>query len=86
MYENELQAIIKSNRYRDKTLFAETVHDFSSNDYLGLAEKKELLTNIKIRWCSNSMLNGDRENHLGDTRYTAFQRMISGIFFYMQMP
>ncbi len=42
MYENELQAIIKSNRYRDKTLFAETVHDFSSNDYLGLAEKKEL--------------------------------------------
>lgn len=42
MYHNELQAIAKSNRYRTRKLFDESVHDLSSNDYLGLAENKTL--------------------------------------------
>lgn len=42
MYEHELQAIRKANRYRTKTVYDEGIHDFSSNDYLGLAENKTL--------------------------------------------
>lgn len=42
MYQNELNAIHKSHRYRSKKLYDEQLHDFSSNDYLGFAEKKSL--------------------------------------------
>lgn len=42
MYQNELNAIHKSNRYRSKKLYDEALSDFSSNDYLGFAEKKSL--------------------------------------------
>ncbi len=43
MYTNELNAIKKSNRFRSRELFADDVIDLASNDYLGLAENKELL-------------------------------------------
>ena len=42
MYQNELQAITKSNRYRSRKLFSDEIADFSSNDYLGFAENKTL--------------------------------------------
>lgn len=42
MYQNELLALSKSNRYRQRKIFDENVCDFSSNDYLGLAEHKNL--------------------------------------------
>jgi len=42
MYSNELLALSKSNRYRSRKLFEETLSDFASNDYLGLAENKSL--------------------------------------------
>jgi 8-amino-7-oxononanoate synthase len=38
MYSGELQAIMKANRYRSRKLYDETIHDFSSNDYLGFAQ------------------------------------------------
>lgn len=43
MYQNELNAISKSHRYRSKKLYDENLIDFSSNDYLGFAENKSLL-------------------------------------------
>lgn len=42
MYTHELNAIVKSNRFRSRTLYDESLLDFSSNDYLGLAYHKAL--------------------------------------------
>ena len=42
MYENELKAIHKSNRYREREIFDEDFIDLASNDYLGFSEDKEL--------------------------------------------
>jgi len=43
-YEKELKALHRSGRYRTRTLLDESLKDFASNDYLGLAHKKELHT------------------------------------------
>ena len=42
-YEKELKALKRSGRYRKRKLFNENLIDFASNDYLGLAHKKELM-------------------------------------------
>lgn len=42
MYQNELNAITKSNRYRSRKLYSDHLADFSSNDYLGFAENSTL--------------------------------------------
>jgi 8-amino-7-oxononanoate synthase len=42
MYENELKAIKKVNRFREREIFDESLVDLASNDYLGLAEDREL--------------------------------------------
>jgi len=42
-YEKELSALKRSGRYRERRLFDEKLLDLASNDYLGLAEKKELM-------------------------------------------
>ena len=42
-YEKELLALKRSGRYRERRLFDENLLDLASNDYLGLAEKKELV-------------------------------------------
>jgi 8-amino-7-oxononanoate synthase len=42
MYQNELLAITKANRYRSRKLYDESLADFSSNDYLGFAQNKTL--------------------------------------------
>lgn len=41
-YENELKALKKSGRLRTREVVHTNVLDFASNDYLGLAHKKEL--------------------------------------------
>lgn len=41
-YENELKALKRSGRYRERHLSDETLLDAASNDYLGLAHLKEL--------------------------------------------
>lgn len=43
MYENQLKAIHKANRYRKRELFENNLIDLASNDYLGFAEDKEML-------------------------------------------
>jgi len=41
-YENELKALKKSGRYRKRELVNSSLHDFASNDYLGLSHNREL--------------------------------------------
>lgn len=41
-YENELKALRRAGRYRERYLMDETLLDGASNDYLGLAHLKEL--------------------------------------------
>ncbi len=43
MYTKELQTIKKSNRLRTREIFDENLEDLASNDYLGLANNKQLL-------------------------------------------
>lgn len=43
-YEKELAALKRSGRYRERKIFDEELIDLASNDYLGLAEKKELMS------------------------------------------
>jgi 8-amino-7-oxononanoate synthase len=41
-YENELKALKKSGRYRERKILDTNLKDFASNDYLGLAHNKDL--------------------------------------------
>ena len=41
-YEKELQALKRSGRYRSREVVDEALHDFASNDYLGLAQNGQL--------------------------------------------
>jgi len=41
MYENELKALKKAGRFRERTLFDDRLEDFASNDYLGLSHNKK---------------------------------------------
>ncbi len=43
LYEKELKAIKKANRFRNREIFSESLLDFASNDYLGLSENRMLL-------------------------------------------
>jgi 8-amino-7-oxononanoate synthase len=44
LYEKELKALKRAGRYRTREIVDNTLHDFASNDYLGLAHHKELHT------------------------------------------
>lgn len=41
MYENELQALKKAGRFRERKLFDDRLEDLASNDYLGLSSNKK---------------------------------------------
>ncbi len=41
MYENELKALKKAGRYRERKLFDDTLEDLASNDYLGLSSNRK---------------------------------------------
>jgi len=41
MYKNELSALKKAGRFRERRLFDENLVDLASNDYLGLASNKK---------------------------------------------
>lgn len=56
MYEKELNALKKSGRFRQRSVWDKNLIDFASNDYLGLANNKEQLHKAL------SLLN-DHENH-----------------------
>lgn len=54
LYENELAALKRSGRYRERKIFDEKIVDLASNDYLGLAHNKELLEEAYRRVASCS--------------------------------
>ncbi len=41
MYENELKALKKAGRFRERKVYDVTLDDFASNDYLGLSRNKK---------------------------------------------
>ncbi len=41
MYENELKALKRVGRFRERKLFDDRLNDFASNDYLGLSSNKK---------------------------------------------
>ena len=43
MYENELEALRRAGRFRERKLYDDALKDLASNDYLGLATKKKHL-------------------------------------------
>ena len=53
-YEKELAALKRSGRYRERKLFNEDLMDLASNDYLGLADKKEFMDEAYARVSSYS--------------------------------
>ena len=49
MYENELKALKKAGRFRERKLFGESLDDLASNDYLGLScNKKQFNKAVKL--------------------------------------
>ena len=70
-YENELKALKKSGRLRSREVVNSSVLDFASNDYLGLAHKKELhlevceeLSKLPVHSAKASLLvNGYHQIH-----------------------
>jgi len=70
-YENELKALKKSGRYRTREVVVDSLHDFASNDYLGLSHNKKLheqtcqkLSKLDIHSSKASMLvNGYHQIH-----------------------
>ncbi len=43
LYEKEINAIKRANRFRQRKIYSEEMYDFASNDYLSLANNKKLL-------------------------------------------
>ena len=43
LYDKEIQALKKVGRFRERKIYSENLYDYASNDYLGLADNKELL-------------------------------------------
>lgn len=70
-YENEIKALKKANRFRKREVINDDALDFASNDYLGLAHKKELhivtsqeLEKLSVHAAKASMLvNGYHRVH-----------------------
>jgi 8-amino-7-oxononanoate synthase len=70
-YANELEALKKAKRYRTREIVDNTILDFASNDYLGLAHNKDLhdatckvLSNMPLHSSKASLLvNGYHQIH-----------------------
>jgi len=80
MYERELNALKKANRFRERKIFDDNLIDFASNDYLGLANNKKQF-NKAVKWVSrynthapkaSMLVNGYHEVHEDFERALAF--------------
>ena len=80
MYQTELNALKKANRFRERKIFDDNLIDFASNDYLGLANNKKQF-NKAVKWVSrynthapkaSMLVNGYHEVHEDFERALAF--------------
>ncbi len=62
MYENELKALKKADRFRERKIY-EDLEDYASNDYLGLAEDKEILEKT-CNYLKKSKTHGSKASQL----------------------
>jgi len=62
-YENELKALKKSGRYRTREVLDNSLMDFASNDYLGLAHNKQL-HNKTVSTLSNTLVHAPKASLL----------------------
>lgn len=62
MYENELRALKKANRFRERKVY-KNLEDYASNDYLGLAEDKEILKKV-FKYLKKSKTHGAKASQL----------------------
>ena len=49
MYENELKALKKAGRFRERKLYDDRLDDLASNDYLGLSLNKKQFKILKLK-------------------------------------
>ena len=81
MYVKELEAITRANRLRVRTVQDDSLIDLASNDYLGLASKKELLRScmqkIEKFKChaprSSQLVNGYHQIHKDFEEYLCYK-------------
>ena len=83
MYENELKALKKAGRFRERKIFDEGLIDFASNDYLGLANnKKQFNKAVKlvqkydtVAPKASMLINGYHSIHRNFEKYIAKQKV-----------
>lgn len=88
MYQNELKALKKAERFRQRQIFDENLIDFASNDYLGFANNKKQFKKA-FEWMkdfdthapkASMLVNGYHEIHQGLERtLTNLNRFEEGI-------
>ncbi len=71
MYENELRALKKAGRFRKRELFGD-LEDYASNDYLGLAEDKEILKK-SCKYLKKSPTHGSKASQLVNGYHPIFK-------------
>ena len=63
LYEKELEALRRAGRYRTREVVDNSIHDFASNDYLGLSYHKELHT-LACKQLANYPANSSKASML----------------------
>ncbi len=80
MYQSELNALKRANRFRERKIFDKNLIDFASNDYLGLGNSKKQFKKA-VKWVLNYktyapkaslLVNGYHEVHKDLERALAF--------------
>lgn len=72
MYENEIKALKRANRFRERKIF-DNLKDYASNDYLGLAEDKKILKKT-YTYLKNNNTHGAKASQLVNGYHPIFEK------------